>query len=327
MTPAPEHGYDFKALLTSRAFVVAALLGLGSGVIAVPASGQGVYLVFAVLSPLAGTILFYVAWRYGRLFAAVAALFGAVYAMLMAGFGYAANYLLFFALPAALVIEYFYRRGAKSPGQGAIILISFAAVFVICLDLILSVFTDTELRAVVSRLLEVVSAQFIDAIQLSGGSPPAFDLEHMQRVFIPLVAAVWVFMTWAGLNLGAFLAALQGTTSLAMPDLTHIRGHLRILFLIVALGAVSLIGDGNLNWLAGNVAAILGLVLTFQGLGVVHVFVRSKIEAKWPLYIFYLFTLFTADISFILMAGLGVIDELADLRAKLQDGNQQGDGS
>jgi uncharacterized protein YybS (DUF2232 family) len=86
------------------------------------------------------------------------------------------------------------------------------------------------------------------------------------------------------------------------------------LFGVTAIAAVGLKND--VGFIAGNAAAILSLPLVLQGLAVVHSAARLvKYRLAW-LAIFYVLALATADLSSVLLVGLGVMDQFLQIRGR-----------
>lgn len=86
------------------------------------------------------------------------------------------------------------------------------------------------------------------------------------------------------------------------------------LFGVAAVAAVALKDDAG--FIAGNAAAILSLPLVLQGLAVVHSAARLvKYRLVW-LVIFYVLALVAADLSSVLLVGLGVMDQFLQIRGR-----------
>jgi hypothetical protein len=86
------------------------------------------------------------------------------------------------------------------------------------------------------------------------------------------------------------------------------------LFGVTAITAAVLKDDAG--FIAGNAAAILSLPLVLQGLAVVHSAARLvKYRLAW-LAIFYVLALATADLSAVMLVGLGVMDQFLQIRGR-----------
>ncbi|MBY0511914.1 MAG: DUF2232 domain-containing protein [Rhodospirillaceae bacterium] len=185
---------------------------------------------------------------------------------------------------------------------------------------------EATLRQQIDKVLAAVpvTAPATGGETTTAATPRSIDLAAARTEMVKAVAgllpglAAWDWCLRAILSAG--LAQLMLTRmNLALWPTPAYRGFEApqwyfALFGVTAMAAAVLKDDAG--FIAGNAAAILSLPLVLQGLAVVHSAARLvKYRLVW-LATFYVLALATADLSAVLLVGLGVMDQFLQIRGR-----------
>ena len=310
---------------TSTIAVVAGALGALLLVAAVHKSVLGVT-IGTMLSPLP---LAMVIFSLGPAYLPLAVMAGVVTVTIVSGsFPLATVYLAVDAAPVALLSRLgltALSAGGKPVSGGAVgqavswlVVVAFAAVV-----------TGLALMSVGPDGIEATLRTRLDAIlpalpQGGAGAEPGVDFATVRAGFVRSMAgllpgvAAWDWCLRALLSAGLGQLMLTRMNLAMWPTPAYrwfvVPRWFLALFGVTALAAAALKDDAG--FIAGNAAAILGLPLVLQGLAVVHCAAgRVKYRLVW-LAIFYTVALGTADISTVLLVGLGVMDNFLQIRGR-----------
>lgn len=282
-------------------------------------------LVGAMLSPLP---LAMVAFGLGAPYLPVAVVSGAVTVTVMTGsFAVATMYLAMDAAPVAVLSRLGLAAALAGgrPVDGTAVgrtvsWLTMAAVLAVVFGLAgISAGPDgieATLRAQVEKALAALPAPSTTG---PGADFAAAQNEMLRTMagFLPgLVALGWCWRAVLSAGLGQLMLE---RTKLALWPTPAYRGFtaprwIAALFVAAAVAAAGLKNDAG--FIAGNAAAVLGLPLALQGLAVVHCAAARLKYRLWWLAAFYMVALAKAGPAAVLLAGLGIVDGILDIRAR-----------
>lgn len=264
------------------------------------------------------------AWLAGTAGAAVLALFG--------GGMMALGYLGADVLPAVLVCHLALRsrmddRGIVEwypPGPILAWLAALGAGVIAVAAAVLSGTGDGFEATVRDGLARVLSA--IVGASPDGGAPSG-DVRDAAARWAPVLpgglAASWVFRSVVSALIAQWVATRMNRA--LRPTPRYVETFLPPA-LSVALAAVLALGwvlPGDAGYAARNMALVLAAPFLAQGLTVIHVAVRSTRHPGGWLAAFYVVFLFASGLAVLAMIGLGLVDQLTRLRARLSGGRQE----
>lgn len=148
----------------------------------------------------------------------------------------------------------------------------------------------------------------------------------MTPIFPGTMGAVWVFMSIINgalaqailVRLGRNLRPTPLMDDLTLPDWSS--------WALVGAAAAALVGSGDVEYVAKNVAIILAVPFFFLGLAVVHALVRRMAASGILLTGFYVILIVFGG-AVLVVAGIGVVEQWIGLRRRLKGGGgRQEDG-
>jgi hypothetical protein len=183
---------------------------------------------------------------------------------------------------------------------------------------------EATLRQQIDQVLAAMPAMATAAGGETATTPNGIDLAAARAEMVKAVAGLlpglvaWDWCLRAIISAGLAQLMLE-RMNLALWPTPAYRGFAApqwyfALFGVTAMAAAVLKDDAG--FIAGNAAAILSLPLVLQGLAVVHSAAGLvKYRLVW-LAIFYVLALATADLSAVLLVGLGVMDQFLQIRGR-----------
>jgi hypothetical protein len=261
----------------------------------------------------------------------VAVMGGAVAATILTGsFVGALLYFVMDVLPIALLARFAQTEAQGTLPRGIALglgasWLAIAAAAVVVLALILMPFGPDGLEASLKAGLDKLLAEVVAA---KGETEQTAQLTAMLKA-----AAVWLPGS-AGLNWG--LRAIASVT-LAQAMLVRLGYALNASpayrrmavpsWFVAVLGASFAIGglaDGDIGFVAKNIAMVLCLPLLLQGLAVVHCGLGRLGNASMLLAGFYVLAFLTAGLSSVVLVSLGLVDHFLKLRERMDARSQGG---
>jgi hypothetical protein len=283
------------------------------------ASGSAIAFLIVYLAPLP---LFLVGLSRGASVAAIAGMAGVTATALLVGPLGGLIYAALNGVPAWYAIRQSLRRlPGAAPGTtadwfpvgGILAVLSAAAAAVVVAAAVANLGEpgglDGVIRGHLGAALKAV-APMLSADERSRA------VAAMAPVFPAAVAISWLAMTVANGVLAQWLLARAGRNLRPSPDLLRLTLPGWSAWPLVIAAAAALIGNGQFGYVARNVALILWVPYFFLGLAVVHTLVRRVDFAGTLLAAFYVLLLLLSGWILPLVAGLGFVDELVDLRRR-----------
>ncbi len=133
--------------------------------------------------------------------------------------------------------------------------------------------------------------------------------------FMPAMVGIsWMTMQVVNGTLAQGLAVRFKRNLRPSPSLADFRAPAPLVYALAALTAASFV-PGTIGLIAGTLAVFTAYPFLFAGLGVVHALAARLASRNIVLVVFY-FLLFMLGWPFLLVAGLGLIDQWADLRGR-----------
>lgn len=308
----------------ARYWLLAAAAGLASAALFVLGNSGSPYgMVLAYLAPAP---LFLAGLTLGGLAAVAGGAAGAVLAVATAGPLAALGYLLADAVPVAILVRQalLSRPGADGavewypPGLLAAWLtgIGMAGLAVMALVLIAG---GAGLEGAVRGLATEVAA-VLEAPQ------PELFVDLVSPLLPGSVAAVWMLMLTVNGALAQAAAVSGKRARRPTPDI----GALELPFWPAAVGAMAAVAGltvgGDAGYFLRNLAVVAAVPFLLQGLGVVHVLSRRTSGGVPMLVVFYALLVVLAWVS-VLIALLGLVEQVAGIRRRLQRGGAGGGGN
>lgn len=171
--------------------------------------------------------------------------------------------------------------------------------------------TGSGLQLAIAAVLTTHTALLAD---LTGGDG-AMVVGWLERVLPAMVAAGWVLMAVLNAALAQWLVNrfdLAARPPVAIGDI-ELPGW--PMALLAALAATAVLVDGQIGYLALNLALVSTLAFFFAGLGVVHAVLRGRSSRPLLLIVFYTALIWQGWMA-LLVAGLGVIEQWAGIRRR-----------
>ncbi|MEQ5777760.1 MULTISPECIES: DUF2232 domain-containing protein [unclassified Thalassospira] len=165
--------------------------------------------------------------------------------------------------------------------------------------------------------IQGVIAHFLSTMYSEMGVPLTPDVQQiivMFQTYFPAIAALsWYLMVLVNVMIAQAILVRAGKNLRPTPSLASLALPGWSLFAFALAGASIAFSDGNLAYIARNVAVVLAVPFLFQGLALVH-----GQAARWPqkrmiLTVFYIVTVLSSW-SFIAICGLGIVEHLIRLR-------------
>lgn len=180
---------------------------------------------------------------------------------------------------------------------------------------------EATVRDGLARVLSAVVGASPD-----GGAPPG-DVRDAAARWAPVLpgglAASWVFRSVVSALIAQWVATRMHRAQRPTPR--YVETFLPPA-LSVALAAVLALGwvlPGDAGYAARNMALVLAAPFLAQGLTVIHVAVRTTRHPGGWLAAFYVVFLFASGLAVLAMIGLGLVDQLTRLRARMSGGRQE----
>jgi hypothetical protein len=154
-----------------------------------------------------------------------------------------------------------------------------------------------------------------------GGSATAVALDTALAGWLPwipgIVAVSWLLMIWTNAALAQALLARSGRALRPSPVLAELvlPGWV-VPAVLLAIAVARLSSDGP-AYAAGVVALLGGALLFLAGLAVLHAFVVQRRLGRTPLVVLYLLLLLFSWPLVLVVAALGLVEELVGLRRRL----------
>ncbi|MDP2700043.1 DUF2232 domain-containing protein [Thalassospira sp.] len=170
--------------------------------------------------------------------------------------------------------------------------------------------------------------QFLGAMYSEMGVPMTSDVENVIATFqlyFPAVAALsWLLMLLVNAIIAQAILVRAGKNLRPTPELASMALPGWSMFAFALAGASIAFTDGNLAYMARNVAVVLAAPFLLQGLALVH-----GQAARWPqknmvLTVFYIVAVLSSW-SFVAVTGLGIVEHLIRLRGNqpMTRGNEE----
>jgi hypothetical protein len=175
---------------------------------------------------------------------------------------------------------------------------------------------EATLRAQIEKALAALPAP-----QTTGPSAEfAAAQNEMLRTmagFLPgLVALGWCWRAVLSAGLGQLMLERMKLALWPTPAYRGFTAPRWVALLFVGTAAAAAVLKNDAGFIAGNAAAVLGLPLALQGLAVVHSIAAGlKYRLVW-LAAFYVMALAKAGVAAVLLAGLGIMDGILDIRGR-----------
>ncbi|AUG53331.1 DUF2232 domain-containing protein [Thalassospira marina] len=195
--------------------------------------------------------------------------------------------------------------------QPGIILAAMALAVAVVVTIVLATIAAEGLE------IQEVIAHFFSTMYSSMGVPLTPEIQQVIAIFqayFPAIAALsWYLMVLVNAMIAQAILVRAGQNLRPTPSLASLELPGWSLFAFALAGASIAFGDGNLAYIARNVAVVLAVPFLFQGLALIH-----GQAARWPqkrliLTVFYIVAVLSSW-SFIAICGLGIVEHLIRLR-------------
>lgn len=308
-------------------------IGLGLGVLsavlylAIQLASPGA-LIFAYLSPLP---LYFAGLSLGSIVVAVAAVTGTVVTLLLGNWIDGLSYAFLNAAPAVWLIGLALLSRTNQKGNSewypmgrlaAWLSVSAAAYFAIALLL------AATLGGGLWQGVAIFMDDMISGLASSNGREPApvlRELAAQASTWLPAMIGIsWMTMQVINATLAQGLARRFGRNLRPSPELVNFYVPGPLVYALVVTAALSLL-DGSVGLIARTLAIFAAFPFLFAGLAVVHVLTRRLAARNILLAVFYVL-LFMLGWPFLLVTGLGLMDQWVDFRKRFA-GPQNGAGN
>ncbi|MEE8394308.1 MAG: DUF2232 domain-containing protein [Rhodospirillales bacterium] len=297
------------------------LIVICGGVISALASmliltGSPGVMLFVYLSPLP---LLLVGLSLGTTAAALAGANGFIVATMLGGVMAASIYAIAHAIPAWLVVRQALRQTTAAGGG----VTWYPAGSILCWLVLLG--ASVFLFAAIINTggadgLEVLVGEYLNGIFASmAPALPEADRRMMAQMIAPLfpgVAAIsWVLMTVLNAVFAQSILVKGGRNLRPTPSFKDLDMPDWISWLLVGSALAALLGGGEIEYIARNLAMIMATPFFFLGLAVVHGLAGLVTFPGVLLSAFYL-VLFFSSWALLAVAGLGVVEQWIGLRRR-----------
>ncbi len=177
------------------------------------------------------------------------------------------------------------------------------------------------LQGQLERLLQDLLRQFMESSAAPGEqTTELLSLPSMAvwASFIPAVFGLW-WMLMMAINgaLAQGILVRLGRQRRPMPELTKLELPQRLLYALVAALVLAFL-PGDAGYAGQTLTALFALPYFFLGLAVMHMLIRRMPGAPVVFVVFYIFMLIFGW-PLVLITGLGLVEQWADLRRRLSD--------
>jgi len=309
-------------------------VGLGAGALsaalylAIQLASPGA-LIFAYLSPLP---LYLAGLSLGPVIALIAALTGAVLALLLGGAIDGLSYAVLNAAPAVMLIKLALLSRNDENGQAEwyplgrlVAWLSAGAAIYFVAALMLANMLGTGLWDGVALFLD----NMVSGLASDTGREPAPALRQLTQqasTWLPAMIGIsWMTMQVINATLAQGLTKRFARNLRPSPDLVDFDLPGPLVYALVLAGAGALL-DGSLGLIARTLSVFAAYPYFFAGLAVVHALARRLAAKNILLAVFYVL-LIMLGWPFLLVTGLGLMDQWIDIRKRFSSaGNDLDNG-
>lgn len=302
-----------------KSFLIAVCAGLLSLVAAMPAlnGAPGGLLLFYV----AGLPIYLTGFAYGAAAGTVASISGFIAAMVLGGALVAGVFALVHLLPAWTVIRQATLQRTAADGHAewmppGIVVSSLAG-----LASTLMVLAGLVFIANGTGLSTIVTDRLSDVLATVATDMPQAARDEMVKLYGPLLPASlgssWIIMAIVGATLAQSILARAGRNLRPTPRYANMVLPEWISWAMVGMALVSLIGSGEIQFLARNLTLALAVPFFLLGLAVMHHWARRVRHGALALVAVY-FLIFVVGWSGLLVtAAIGVLEQWGGIRHRL----------
>ena len=302
-----------------KSYLIAICAGLLSLIAAMPAlnGAPGGLLLFYI----AGLPIFLTGFAFGAVAGTIASLSGFVAAIALGGMLVAGVFALVHLLPAWTVIrQAMLQRTAPdghtewmAPGPIVASLAGLAATLMLVAGLVFMA-SGTGLSAIVTdRLTDVLAA-------VAPETPQAMR-DEMVQLYGPLLPASlgssWVIMALVNVAVAQGILARAGRNMRPTPRYANMVLPDWVSWAMVGSAVVSLIGSGEVEFLARNLTLSLAVPFFLLGLAVIHHWARRVRHGGFALVAIYFLIFVVGWTGLLMTAAIGVLEQWGGIRRRL----------
>ncbi len=311
------------------------LIALGAGI------ASALFWLTGLLGPIASLPLFMAGLGLGTQAATLACASGFfliwLVGMLIGGAGalLAGIYGLVYAVPALVVMRQTLLRRKSSTGPtiwyaaGGIVstlTAFFMGLLVLgaCIMWTQGLGVGETLSTQLAGVIEAVKTEWTEAESQSLFGRTLLLLPELVPFLPGLFITSWLLMTLVNAGFAQALLTRFGRNLRPKGSLREVNLPMWMSWLLVISAAVALAGPGDLGYIGRNLALVAAASFFIVGLSLAHLWAQRLPSPGMALTVFYLVLLLLLGPAFLLVAGIGIIDQWFGLRHKLgAPGNDQ----
>ncbi len=309
------------------------LTGLGAGALsallylAIQQASPGTF-ILAYLSPLP---LYFAGLAFGLVPVVIAGLAGSALAFAIGSWPDGLSFALLNAVPAMWVSRLAllaradqYGKTEWYPAERLVTWLSLGAGVYFVAALLLTSGLEGGLWSGLEAYMRSMAEQFTSPDGRTLAPETQEVIANFAQFMPAMVGLSWMTMQVVNGTLAQGLAVRFKRNLRPSPSLAAFRAPSPLAYVLAALTAASFI-SGTIGLIAGTLAVFAAYPYLFAGLGVVHD-LSARLAARTMLLVVFYFLLFMLGWPFLLVAGLGLIDQWADLRGRF-NGPRSGPGN